>query len=120
MEFSLTTELCEQSNGQQAAVIFFNGPIDRSGLLMLDNTVQDLYRQDIYFLIFDLANTTSINSSAIGLLINITQQVAMGNGAVRIIRVAEKFKILFELLGLESRLPIAENKEQALASFIAK
>lgn len=120
MDFNITTEICKQPNVGDVAILNFIGPIDRNGLKVLEDVIQRLYKKNIYRLIFDLAQTTTINSSAIGLLINITHQVEVCGGGIRMIEVAERFKILFQLLGLESRLPILENRNEALASFAAK
>jgi anti-sigma B factor antagonist len=117
MDFKITTELCRQPNVGEIAILNLIGAIDRNGLKILEEVIQKLYKKNIYRLIFDMAQTTIINSSAIGFLINTTQHVEVCGGGIRLIRVAERFKILFQLLCLENRLPILETRNEAIASF---
>ena len=51
------------------------------------------------------------------MLINIAHRVNVVGGGVRLINVAEKFKVLFDMLGLETCLPIINDYEEALNSF---
>ncbi len=93
------------------------GPIDQKSVQSLEATVLDFYRKGICRLILDLSETKYLNSTGLGLLINIAHRVNVVGGGVRLINVAEKFKVLFDMLGLESCLPIIGNYETALNSF---
>ena len=91
--------------------------LKQENLVVLDNTVNNLYDDDgIEYLILDIEKVTSISSSGLGLLINLTQLPGAQNG-IRLINVQNKFKVLFELLGLGDKLKIIDTKETAVNSW---
>ncbi len=93
------------------------GPIDQKSVQLFESKVLEYYRKGICRLILDLCETKYLNSTGLGLLINIAHRVNVVGGGVRLVNVAEKFRVLFDMLGLESCLPIFSDVESALKSF---
>ncbi|NUM36490.1 MAG: STAS domain-containing protein [Candidatus Brocadiae bacterium] len=93
------------------------GPIDQKSVQIFESKVLEYYRKGVCRLILDLCETKYLNSTGLGLLINIAHRVNVVGGGVRLVHVAEKFRVLFDMLGLESCLPIFSDVESALKSF---
>ncbi len=93
------------------------GQIDPKNLPHLEKTVLDNYAHGMSRVILDLSNTKYLNSSGIGLLINLANRANVVGGGLRLINVAEKFRFLFDLLGLQTCLPILGTFEEAMKSF---
>ena len=116
MEFSIEKEIC-QTPKFTVAIFKLRGILDQSSLKLFEVTVHEAYHAKINRVIFNLAQLASINSSGIGLLINIAHQAQIGGGAICFIQVPQKFKLMFELLGLESRFLCYPDKESAITSW---
>ena len=118
MDFTVNTEVLEQSEFGRVAILEPCGAVDQKSVPLFEAVVkEEVYRQNICYVIIDLSKTKSINSTGLGLLINITHQIGVAGGGICLINVADRFKVLFNALGLESRLPIHNDRESALNSF---
>lgn len=116
MNFSVNKEVCEHASGQ-VAILQLCGNVDTQSVSTLEAIFDELYQAQIYRIVFDLSKTESINSSGLGLIINITHQLETVGGGIRMINVSDKHKVLFDLLGLQDRLVILADKKEALASY---
>lgn len=116
MEFSISTEVKSTGAGE-VGLLYIKGALDQKSLEVFEEKVQELYQKDVYRLILDLSGATAINSTGLGLIINMVHQAETASGGIRLMKVADKFKALFGMLGLDSRLPILDTEEEAIASF---
>ncbi|BBM84024.1 STAS domain-containing protein [Candidatus Uabimicrobium amorphum] len=117
MEFTIDTEYYQQDGVGEIALLQLCGPIDQKSVPIFEAEIQELFKNDICRFVLDLSNTKYLNSSGLGLLINIAHKVNVVGGGIRLVNVAEKFRVLFDMLGLDSSLPIYENRDVALRSF---
>lgn len=117
MEFTIDTEYYDQDNVGEIALLQLCGPVDQKSVPIFEAEIHELFKKDICRFVLDLYNTKYLNSSGLGLLINIAHKVNVVGGGIRLVNVAEKFKVLFDMLGLDSSLPIFENRDAALKSF---
>lgn len=116
MELVIKTETYHDPNIGDIATLRLCGPIDQKSVQVFESTILDLYRKGICRLVLDLSETKYLNSTGLGLLINIAHKVNVVGGGIRLVNVAEKFKVLFDMLGLESCLPILASHQEALRS----
>jgi anti-sigma B factor antagonist len=116
MELVIRTETYHDPNIGEIATLKLHGPIDQKSVQVFESTILELYRKGICRLILDLSETKYLNSTGLGLLINIAHKVNVVGGGIRLVNVAEKFKVLFDMLGLESCLPILASHKEALHS----
>merc|ERR1711976_34300 len=117
MEFTIDTEYFQQDGVGEIALLQLCGPIDQKSVPIFEAEIQELFKNDICRFVLDLSNPKYLNSSGLGLLINIAHKVNVVGGGIRLVNVAEKFRVLFDMLGLDSSLPIYENRDVALRSF---
>ena len=115
MEFSNKKEEYKWKEVGVINVLKLNRPLDQKSLPVLDNTVKTLFQKKMYKVVLDLAQVTSISSSGIGLLINLTQNE--GNESLRLICVNQRFKALFDLLSLGERILIFPYESEAFGSW---
>ncbi len=112
MELTIDIEK-HKCNVGEIAVLKLCGQINQENVPILEHAVNKVYSQGIVRLILDLENVTGMTSSGFGLLINFTQHPNAQKG-ICLINVMDKFRTLFDLLGLSDRLPIFPNKQKAI------
>jgi anti-anti-sigma factor len=117
MELNITSETYHDPTIGDLATLKLCGTIDQKSVQVFESTILELYRKGICRLILDLSDTKYLNSTGLGLLINIAHKVNVVGGGIRLVNVAEKFRVLFDMLGLESCLPILASHEEAIHSF---
>ncbi|HON44525.1 MAG TPA: STAS domain-containing protein [Planctomycetota bacterium] len=117
MELTIQSIIYQHAEVGDVVLLKPCGPIDQKSLQIFEAKVLGFYRDGICKIILDLSETKYLNSTGLGLLINIAQRVHVVEGGIRLINVANKFKVLFDMLGLEVCLPIMENLDKALISF---
>ncbi|WP_372368392.1 STAS domain-containing protein [Candidatus Uabimicrobium sp. HlEnr_7] len=113
MEFQITSELKNYDTIGDVAILSFIGSVDQKSMQIIEASISECYTKNIKFYIFDFGQTLNINSTGIGVLINITSQISMASGCACLIN-ADKFKNLIETIGLSDRLPIVGNEEKAI------
>ncbi len=117
MDFNVHTEFITQGE-DKIALVKPQGAIDQKSVPVLEHTIkEEIYRPSICYMVIDFSETKSINSTGLGLLINIIHQIDLAGGKICLINVAERFKVLFSAIGLDIRMPTYSNKEEAIASF---
>ena len=117
MELTIKSDTYHDASAGDIAILQLCGPIDQKSVQVFESTILELYRKGICKLILDLSETKYLNSTGLGLLINIAHKVNVVGGGIKLINVAEKFKVLFDMLGLDSCLPILTTQDDAIHSF---
>lgn len=112
MELTIDTEKVKRSSGN-IAILKIRGQINQDNVYSLENAVQNIYDGGIGRLILDLEDVSGMTSSAFGLLISFTQHPNAQSG-ICLINVENRFKTLFDLLGLSDRMHIMESKQKAI------
>ena len=97
-------------------VIFcISGDLDRHNSEIVEIVVNKCYRQQQYHFIFDLAGTQRINSTGLGLLINIMHRTRQNDGSIHLVHVSVKINSLLNHLGVADEMGICDDLDQALA-----
>jgi anti-sigma B factor antagonist len=65
----------------------------------------------------DFAGTGYIDSSGLGVLVSLSKKIREQGGELRLANLNEDLRTLFELTKLDTLFHIANNREEALASF---
>ncbi len=117
MDFSVQSEHYQQLNVGHIAIIKISGPLNQKSVQILEAAVNENYQKGICRIILDMSDTRYVNSTGLGLFINIAHKAKLIGGGVRLINIAEKFKVLLDMIGLGGSLPISKTKEEALHSF---
>jgi len=65
----------------------------------------------------DFAGTGYIDSSGLGVLVSLSKKIREQGGELRLANLNEDLRTLFELTKLDTLFQIANNREDALASF---
>ena len=117
MELTIQSIIYQHAEVGDVVLLKPCGPIDQKSLQIFEAKVLGFYRDGICKIILDLSETKYLNSTGLGLLINIAQRVHVVEGGIRLINVANKFKVLFDLLGMGDRLKIFPDKEAALVDW---
>ncbi len=112
MELTIEKEKIQRNNAT-IVILKINGQINQDNVPILENEVQNIYEDGIGRLILDLQKVTGMTSSGFGLLINITQHPNAQSG-ICLINVVDKFKTLFDLLGLGEKIHIMDSRQKAL------
>lgn len=112
MELVIETEKIKRGTAT-IAILKLRGQINQDNVPTLESAVQNIYNSGIGRLILDLEDVAGMTSSAFGLLISFTQHPNAQSG-ICLINVENKFKTLFDLLGLRDRMHIIETKQKAL------
>ncbi len=67
--------------------------------------------------VIDFSNTGYIDSSGLGVLVSLSKKIREQGGELRLSRLNEDLRTLFELTKLDTLFKIADTKEQALEGF---
>jgi anti-sigma B factor antagonist len=97
--------------------------IDVKGQLIVGNrqelkqkVLDELEAGERKFLV-DFAGTGYIDSSGLGVLVSLSKKIREQGGELRLANLNEDLRTLFELTKLDTLFQIANNREDALASF---
>ncbi len=67
--------------------------------------------------LIDFSNTGYIDSSGLGVLVSLSKKIREQGGELRLARLNEDLRTLFELTKLDTLFQIADTRERALESF---
>ena len=98
-------------------VLSFSGRIDNASGAKIKSHVQGEYLSHNNLLILDLAEVSYIHTVGFGILLEIANRAKIMGGEIRVVGVKDKFKMAFELMGMDKTMPISEDEATALASF---
>jgi anti-anti-sigma factor len=105
-------------SGMPIAVVSINGVIDSLNRTELEETIEKLLAENVYRFIFDLSGLEAIGSLCLGFLIKIEGQAREKSGRVVVLNPSEELKTAFEMVGLWDYIPVANDIESALKSFL--
>ena len=101
----------------EVSVVDVDGQLVVGNRKELKQTVLDeLERGGRKFLI-DFSNTGYIDSSGLGVLVSLSKKIREQGGELRLARLNEDLRTLFELTKLDTLFHIAETRDQALHAF---
>jgi anti-sigma B factor antagonist len=67
--------------------------------------------------LIDFSGTSYIDSSGLGVLVSLSKKIREQGGELRLVKLNEDLRTLFELTKLDTLFHIASDRQEALASF---
>ncbi|MCI0433400.1 MAG: STAS domain-containing protein [Gemmatimonadetes bacterium] len=105
-----------QKNGD-VTVIDVKGQLIVGNRQELKQTVLDELERGARRFLIDFAGTGYIDSSGLGVLVSLSKKIREQGGELRLASLNDDLRTLFELTKLDTLFHIANNREDALASF---
>lgn len=96
-----------------AARIALAGKSDPHSAKRLRDTIGGLLERGTKALLLDCARLEYLNSTALGYLINLADHVKKSGGSLAFLRVSQKVRMVFDLLGLKDFFPFFEREDEA-------
>ncbi|MGE0433008.1 MAG: STAS domain-containing protein [Planctomycetota bacterium] len=101
-------------DGRRVQITVIDGAIDASTVVQFETTVHGYLKEGINIVILDCVGLTYINSTGMGLLINLRDKFEARNGQIELCQVPDKVRTLFSMLGIESLYTIHPDHGAAL------
>lgn len=98
-------------------VLVPHGEIDVLTAPTLGRRMLELVEEGFNRLVVDLSETTFMDSTGLGVLVNGLRQVGRRDGKLVIVCPTERIMRPFEITGLHNHLPIVQSRDEALLSF---
>lgn len=105
--------------GSDIWIVALTGPIGVTTYEKLDETLAGLFEEGQYRLILDMQRVDYVSSSGAGVLLNAMTQCADHGGHFVLTHVSTSVSEVFELLQLESVIPVTASIPAAISSFNA-
>jgi anti-sigma B factor antagonist len=101
---------CEATTQGETVFFTLSGTIDEEGAAVLKQQFNTLPHSRIKELVIDLAEVSHIGSSGIGKLLLFYKNMAVHNGAIRLVRVPQPIYDLFTELRLDTLFSMSTEK----------
>ncbi|RME03028.1 MAG: anti-sigma factor antagonist, partial [Planctomycetota bacterium] len=108
--------LCQ---GQSFLHLELIGALDTRTCAKFDKKMQEIVQQGHRFIILDFSRIDYVNSSGMGVLIKIHDQLSEQNGLLLVAKLSLKLQELFNMLGISQAVHLISDLEEA-ASFLPK
>ncbi len=90
------------------------GPIDFRNVDALRAAAEEGLRRGVKSLVLDLAEVRYVNSLGISALISLADRFARAGGALHLAAATPKLKVVFDLMGLQTVLPLRSSVASAV------
>lgn len=100
-------------------LVAFVGPIDAHTGKIFEHALSVIRAQRKFQLIFDFTGVSHINSKGLGALLELRQFLDENAGAVVVLNPIAAIRKSFQFLGLDSLIPIVEDKPTAVRELVA-
>jgi anti-anti-sigma regulatory factor len=97
-----------RKENEGSAVLFLQGYLNESGGELLEQECQELINRGVQGLRLDFSGTSLVNSIGVSYLLDIIEEAQRGKAKLEFARVPGPIRDLFELLGINSRVPLSE------------
>ena len=98
-------------------VLVPHGEIDALTAPTLGRRMLELIDQGMSRLVVDLSETTFMDSTGLGVLVNGLRQTGRKQGKLVVVCPTERIMRPFEITGLHNHLPIVKTRDEALLAF---
>ncbi len=115
-KFALSTSQ-ESRDGQNIQVVRVEGYLDSSTFPQLQEHLKDLIDQGSYRILVDFEELNYISSAGLGVLMGMLQEVRDHDGDLKVARMSDKIRNLFDMLGFSRLVRIYEDIDDALSAF---
>ena len=96
------------------ALLSFNGPIDAKNIRLFQDQMDALRQRHYRRFILQMGEVRYINSTGLSYLINMVEDVQADGGALVLVNVLPKVKLILESMGLSSLLRVYPSKAAAV------
>ena len=96
------------------AVVSFNGPIDARSVAVFEEQMDALRKRHFARFLLQMGEVRYINSTGLAYLINMVEAVQAAGGALVLINVQPKVKVILETMGLLDLLRVYPSKPAAI------
>ena len=107
----------EVSKQDDVTVIAVEGQLIVGNRQELKQKVLDELEAGARKFLIDFSNTGYIDSSGLGVLVSLSKKIREQGGELRLARLNEDLRTLFELTKLDTLFHIADDRDEAMASF---
>jgi anti-sigma B factor antagonist len=113
-----TLEITCRVGKEGVLILKIVGFIDASNINLFDRRIHEQIEKGYSKIILDCSELQYINSSALGLLLEVHQLAVKRQGGIKILKLPKKIERTFEILGFTEYFQIFSEEEKALQSFI--
>ncbi|RME75079.1 MAG: STAS domain-containing protein, partial [Planctomycetota bacterium] len=103
--------------GKKAVLLQIEGAVDTNTFSSVENKMQSILNEDTVFLVLDFHKLDYINSTGMGLMVKMGDQLQSKKGGMVIIRSTQKIRDLFSMLGLSEVVEFQKDLDEALTYF---
>lgn len=114
---SLSFKIEKLPESPMLVVLGLCGPIDSDNTPRLKEELTALQRKGILHFILDLSQMTRVNSTGLGVLVNVADALERSGGEILLSRIPSEKKVVFEALGLTAFFPIFPTLTDAILFF---
>jgi anti-sigma B factor antagonist len=111
--------LSEHSAEEGVHIIRIGGYVDFDVAPQLKKRVVQRIEMGVRLIVIDLSDAGFIDSTAIGVLVGALKRLREAGGSLAVICANENIRGIFEIVGLESVIPLHRTREEALSSLLA-
>lgn len=99
---------------QQGILVRLQGAIDAKSIPSFQERLDELREEGYISFVLDMNGVKYVNSTGLGYLVQLADQLRPQNGQMVLVRVQPKVRVVFDMLGLNSFFQIYSSNEQAL------
>lgn len=100
-----------------AAIVVIGGAIDAKTVPGFQEQMDQLKDSGVTKFIIDMADIRYVNSTGLGYLVNLADNLEPQGGGIALVKVQPKVKIVFDMLGLNAFFKIYNNQKLAIEFF---
>ncbi|HNZ65859.1 MAG TPA: anti-sigma factor antagonist [Planctomycetota bacterium] len=114
-ELTFNVERLQQM--ETAALVKINGSIDAKTVVLFQEKLDQFQLEGYTRFILDMEGIKYVNSTGLGTLVNVADELETKGGGIALIKIHPKVKVVFDMLGLNAFFKIYSNEEEALSHF---
>ena len=107
----------EVENKNGVVVVSLKGNINVNSSPQLMKQLQDLIKNGDNKILLNMAGVTFLSSSAIGTIAGTFNDMKERNGQLKMTALSKEINHIFEITGLDKRIPISSTVEEGLTTF---
>ncbi|MBI3271799.1 MAG: anti-sigma factor antagonist [Planctomycetes bacterium] len=115
----LTFEVEYLKDVQKGALVVLSGAIDAKTVPGFQENLNKLKDAGVIRFVLDMENVKYVNSTGLGYLVNLADNVDPQGGAIALVRVHPKVKVVFDMLGLNAFFKINNSRKEAIETLKA-
>ncbi|MFC1587397.1 STAS domain-containing protein [Planctomycetota bacterium] len=114
---TVTTEESELPSGELMVIGSLTGSLNITNLADFENRINSHIKKGLRFFCFDLAKLDYINSTGMGLLVKISDNLAETGGRIHLYNLSKRIESLLVMLGLTEIIHLYSSRNEAVRVF---